>query len=117
MTFNSSEQALIQRSKDLEEDAKTLRRDAERLRRERLEREAKQADSLRVRDFLRDVSAAGVKHGFKFEGVDNTWSPAPPRPDLDFVLIDSRKPNRITVTPVAGYGFKWTDGKAMNDKL
>lgn len=107
--FNTHEQALIQRSKDLEADAKTLRKDAERLRRERLVREAKEKDNLRVKNFLLDVTAAARKHGFRFEGKANQWAADEPR--FNFNLIDTDNWNRITVTPVAQYGFKWTDGR------
>ncbi len=104
--FNEKEQELIDKAKDLEADAKSLRALANERRMSRLETEQKARD--KVKNFLLDVVTASKKHGLKFESPDVKFQE---NPMFTFTLIDVDTRNRITVTPVAGLGFKWTDGQ------
>lgn len=103
--FNEYEQEMIRKAKDLESDAKSLRSLAEEKRRERLA--AEQVERDKVKNFLLDVVEASKKHGLKFESPQRVFEE---NPMFAFTLIDANTRNRITVTPVAGLGFKWDDG-------
>lgn len=108
--FDRNEQAMIQKAKDLESDAKDLRRRAEAFRQDRVQRElqmvAQQED--RVFRFMGEFSALLNKYDFKVEDPKVT-NPVGSPPV--FVLVDSISNKRTQVIPVAGHGFKWTVGK------
>lgn len=108
--FNQAEQAIIQKAKDLESDAKELRKRAERFRQDRIQRELQMVAQHedRIFRFMGEFSELLSKYDFKVEDprVTNPIE-SPPA----FVLVDSISNSRTQIIPVVGHGFKWTAGR------
>jgi len=116
MTFNTEEQEMILKAKDLESDAKMFRRMAQENRSKRLKAEEKERNDLTAKDQRDRVDFTDRIHAFVFnlnnalkindmKIMDNSSFGVE---KYKIVVVDNRSGLKADIWAVDGHGFQWS---------
>lgn len=106
--FNTDEQAIIQRAKDLEADAKSLRKTAEEQRKARLERTRIDQSKIDKEDFDDRVRLLISKFSRELKSLDLKVVPSAGNSYYSTqICLKDNKSNNTTTVKVTQSGFNW----------